>query len=208
MKKIFKRIISITVLSLSLVSILNLQIVKADTLESKLLSEVDGPAVEEHILPYDIGPGKWRNNINIYIPNPTNIKDIEIKSSIQVAITKWNEKLRQIGSPIRIYEVNSAAQSNVTVNYIQYGIPVASGERYPASGPTYTSGKITVWISKFWGVDPDRRVPVMIHELGHVLGLDHTTGGQKSIMDAAIEYMSNPALSITAYDVNELNRLY
>lgn len=157
------------------------------------------------ITPRDTFKGKWTTNIKIYI----NTFDSSIRSPFLVAIDEWNSILSEIGSKIKIETVYQQSSANTVLNVKEFGGQyTAFGVSYPEGASIFTSGEIGVNANKFIN-DNDiiKRANIARHEIGHILGLAHTTGGQSSVMDAEIASY-NKIMKPTSYDKSELKSKY
>lgn len=147
--------------------------------------------------------GKWTKDIKIYFESNT-----IATGPMGVAVLSWNSKLSEINAPIRIYTVYSSSEANVHVTTTDfYGQATAQAFNYPTEfSSVFTGGQIIVNLNKFDFLSNSQRVAVATHELGHILGLAHTGGGQSSIM---YEYITEKNLSFpTTYDKSQLDILY
>ena len=157
------------------------------------------------IEPRDVYGGKWNTNVKIYIDT----YDSAIRGSFLIAIDEWNTALSNINADIRISTVYNSADANVSLSVVPYyGAATAEVFWTPQSTSVpYSSARIIVNNNKFSNSDSIQQVNIAVHEMGHVLGLAHTTNGSYSVMDADIsDYHTR--VGVTSYDRQQLDRLY
>lgn len=153
----------------------------------------------------EIMGGKWTTDIKVYL-------DLggysDISSAMTTAISSWNSRLGSIGSNIRIRNLSSseASQANVTVRVRDYIGAVALTTNYPSkTASVYTGALIEVNSKQFEYLNSIEKMYAASHELGHVLGLAHTTTSRESVMKDGIQ--SGIALP-SVFDQEELDRIY
>ena len=150
--------------------------------------------------------GKWTTTIKIYCYSSVTP---DMKSSISTAINSWNSRLKSIGSNISIRDLYSSQKSeaNVIVTVKNYTGAVALTTNYPSkTSSIYTGAKIEYNQNLFESLTTtSERVNSASHELGHVLGLDHTTTSSASVMKY---YIQSDTPLPTAFDLAELDKIY
>lgn len=148
--------------------------------------------------------GKWKKNIKIYIPpNST------VTGPMGTAVNSWNSKLSNVYSNITIWKVYTPSEANVIVTPMNsMGEVLGQAYIYPSEfSSSYTGGKILINLNKFNQLSASEKTTIATHELGHILGLAHTTSGNYSIMVANIADIS-PIIYPTSYDKAQLGLLY
>ena len=150
--------------------------------------------------------GKWTSEIRVYCDSSVTE---DMKSSIATAINSWNNRLKNINANIYIRYLYSpeANLANVTVTTRNYTGAVALTTNYPSkTAKIYTGALIEYNKNLFENLTTTvERVNSASHEIGHVLGLDHTTTSRPSVMKNAIQ--KNNALP-TDFDQEELDKIY
>ncbi|MET7619277.1 matrixin family metalloprotease [Streptomyces sp. NPDC005408] len=141
-------------------------------------------------------------------------------SAAQNAVTAWNSTSTQFnlnkvtsGANIRVANGNFGATWN-GYQFVGVTLDTSQGSGLDCSGGTWDTTMVTWWndyYTKSYGAT--KRQAIMVHELGHALGLAHTNGSSCSnvaVMDTDIDYWAD-ACSFwkpRQDDINGANALY
>jgi len=143
--------------------------------------------------------GRWYKDIKMYIES----NNEGVIGSFGVATLSWNRALSEADSSIRINHVYSSSEANLIISDKDYlGSPVGVSNVSPGfSSASYTSGSVVMNLNKFNQLSSSEQTAAATHELGHILGLDHSPSNVSSIMNSLICTISFP----TSYDKSEID---
>lgn len=160
--------------------------------------------------------GYWdKFNLYYYIHNyPTNssLTNAECDTAIQSAFNKWSEYSKFTFT--RTYDISQADielkwptndHGNCHLGYFQYGeLAHASPGKTNQTPPSYIHFNDGInFTMTSSGINLE---VIALHEIGHVIGLEHDTSHSNAIMYCDGNYHDN--INITSYDYNALYAIY
>lgn len=153
--------------------------------------------------------GKWVNNPTFYLATNS-----QYYQPYLTAVNVWNINLTNTGTSIRIRS-NSQSAATISPSEGLYGYTGWSANCAP--GPnlhsgTYTYAEMKLNTSYMWKYSPEKKSAVIAHELGHMLGIDHTQSTTpRSLMyeaGSSVYYDQWLLTGPTSFDYNTLNSIY
>lgn len=153
----------------------------------------------------DIYGGKWNSDFYCKIQTST------YYGITTNAMVIWNNALDSIGSNIDICSSNYTINVNFTETSLSGVDWYAQTNLYPyATAIPYTGADVVYNKYLLSNCTTTQKSVVAIHEMGHVLGLAHTTTmTNKSVMYTYIDDAIDRGYTVPqTYDKNQLDRLY
>lgn len=160
----------------------------------------------------DVEGGKWNTTIKYFIKSDDkSLSQSDFDSYNEMfdgTAEIWNVELINLNSNVRIKRANSASDANLMVTFRTAGGASGITWVFPSkTSKTYTSARMYLSPGKLSDLDQKSQNSVMLHELGHVLGLAHAPEGTDSVMIEEPTY-GDAKHWPTSYDLNDLRRLY
>lgn len=152
--------------------------------------------------------GKWTTTIKYYVSDTDKKNYPAYYQRFKTCALIWKAELQMMNSDVLIEEASSSSDANVFVFFETLMGEVGEGHPYPddGSGP-YEIGYIKLDPYNLVNFSDNEETSIMLHEIGHVLGLAHAPKGTDSVMvnDPTGNYTKSWP---TSYDINDLRSLY
>jgi hypothetical protein len=136
--------------------------------------------INEIIVEHDSALTRWPDRrgvpLTVWVQPRANIRDFEraFVESVRSAFDVWDD----LQLPVRFAFVDDSADAEVHVSWIDHFTEPISGRTRWARDDVYaiTDANITLAIHHNQGdeLDPESMRAMALHEIGHLLGLDHT----------------------------------
>lgn len=152
--------------------------------------------------------GKWNSTIKYYFSDSDKQKYPAYYQRFKTCALIWTSELQMMNSNVQIVEISNSSYANVTVSFQSLGGQTGWSNVYPnSSSGIYTSGTIIFSPYKLVLYNDNEITSIMLHEIGHVLGLAHAPNGTVSVM---VEEPVGPNTQTwpTSYDIQDLRSLY
>lgn len=146
-----------------------------------LRSRQEGTYIAEMLAGRDSALARWADRdgqpVTVWIRDSSDILDWtpEHAAQVRAAFTEWND----VGLPVQFRFVADSAGADVHVTWMdQFAEPISGRTRWARNGEWWiTDGVITLAVHHHQGLllDPDAIRAMALHEIGHLIGLDHTS---------------------------------
>jgi hypothetical protein len=151
-----------------------------DDIRRRLTLGSDGTYIEEILTERDSSLARWPDRIDkpirVWISSGSDVagwKD-EFPARVRAAFDEWTS----LDIPVRFVFVTDSAQADVRVNWIDHFDTAISGKTLWARDRSWwiVNGNITLALHHNGGelLDDSAVKAISLHEVGHLLGLDHT----------------------------------
>jgi hypothetical protein len=176
----------------------------------RLALGAQGTYVGDVLLAYDSSVVRWRDRVNeplrVWIAPGTRLDGWSpaFDAAVRAAFTAW----AGAGAPMRVTFVVDSARAEVPVVWIDHFADERIGNaQISGRDGEIISGNITLAVRSNTGapLDEDIIQAVTLHEVGHLLGLSHTTADSASIMRPRA---AHDRLTLSAADRATMRLLY
>ena len=150
-------------------------------LRRKVRREQAGTYITDILLERDSSVTRWPDRhgvpLTVWIQPTSLVKDFtpELVTQVRTAFRAWDA----LRLPVRFAFVQDSARAEVHVKWIDhFDEPISGRTRWSRDDDwLITEGNITLAVHHFQGelLDADAMRAMALHEIGHLIGLDHTT---------------------------------
>lgn len=150
-------------------------------LRRKVRSEEAGTYIDDILLERDSSVARWPDRhgvpLTVWIQPMSSVRDFtpSLVTQVHAAFEEWDD----LHLPVRFTFVDDSARAEVHVNWIDhFDEPISGRTRWSRDDDwLITDGNITLAVHHYQGelLDDDAMRAMALHEIGHLIGLDHTT---------------------------------
>lgn len=150
-------------------------------LRRKVRSEEAGTYISDILLERDSSVARWPDRhgvpLTVWIQPTSLVRDFTpgLVTQVRAAFEDWDE----LRLPVRFTFVNDSAHAQVHVKWIDhFDEPISGRTRWSRDDDwLITDGNITLAVHHYQGelLDEEAMRAMALHEIGHLIGLDHTT---------------------------------